>query len=530
MADNEERPPLSPDGRDNSGDAGRQDEATRVVPAGAGSERQEPSNDLNNPSTEEILDVRLSAHGGGRRGGGGGGGRRRSAYATRDLTQGNISKNLWFLAWPQMIEGTLNMLDRVADLFWAGRFFGFHALGGLTVAQLYTNLVMTGRMGLDMGMQAMIARAIGANRIQLANHVALQAFTITGVFSLLMVVIGVTFTDFLLRIMGVSQEVIDVAGVYMQIQFIGFAGQAFRMMTGGALQAAGDPLTPMKATSISRLAHIVLTPVLIFGWGWFPQYDLAGAALANVFAQSLGVAWNAQALFRGTSRLHLSLRNYYIDFPLLARLVRIGAPASGTGMERSIVHLLLARLVTPFGDVALAAYGITRNLEMFTAMGSMGLGRASGTLVGQNLGAGNVDRAKKTILWAIVYITAIRGSIAILLLLFPALFISIFNSDPELMEVAIWWVRIQALSGLVMGSGMVFQQSFNVAGDTLAPMVVTFISMVGVELPLAFALSQWTPMGQYGIPLAITVAMVVRTAVYFPYFLGGRWSRVKVIE
>ena len=98
------------------------------------------------------------------------------------------------------------------------------------------------------------------------------------------------------------------------------------------------------------------------------------------------------------------------------------------------------------------------------------------------------------------------------------------------MEVAVWWVRIQALSGLVMGSGMVFQQSFNVAGDTLAPMVVTFISMVGVELPLAFALSQWTPMGQYGIPLAITVAMVVRTAVYFPYFLGGRWSRVKVIE
>ncbi len=535
MADNGERPPLSPDGNapDGSGDqpdAGRQEEPRRAAPAAAGSGQRGQSNDLSGASTEEILDVRLQAHGGGGRGGGGGGRRRRSEYATRDLTQGSISRNLWFLAWPQMIEGTLNMIDRVADLFWAGRFFGFHALGGLTVAQLYTNLMMTGRMGLDMGMQAMIARAIGANRVQLANHVALQAFTITGLFCLLMVVIGVMFTDFLLRIMGVSQEVIDIASVYMQIQFIGFAGQAFRMMTGGALQAAGDPLTPMKATTISRLAHIALTPLLIFGWGWFPQYDLAGAALANVIAQSLGVAWNAQALFRGTSRLHLSLSNYYVDFPLLIRLVRIGAPASGTGMERSIVHLLLARLVTPFGDVALAAYGITRNLEMFTAMGSMGLGRASGTLVGQNLGAGNVDRAKKTILWAIGYITVIRGSVAILLLLFPALFISIFNSDPELMEVAVWWVRIQALSGLVMGSGMVFQQSFNVAGDTVAPFVVTFIAMVGVELPLAFALSQWTPMGQYGIPLAITVAMVVRTAVYFPYFLKGRWARVKVID
>ena len=136
-----------------------------------------------------------------------------------------------------MVEGSLNMVDRVADLFWAGRFFGVQAIGGLAVAQLYTGLIMTGRQGLDMGMQSMIARAIGAGRVSLANHVAMQAFTITAVFSLAMVTVGVLFTDFLLRIMGVSQGVIDVAGVYMQIQFIGFAGQAFRMMTGGALQA-----------------------------------------------------------------------------------------------------------------------------------------------------------------------------------------------------------------------------------------------------------------------------------------------------
>jgi Na+-driven multidrug efflux pump len=199
-------------------------------------------------------------------------------------------------------------------------------------------------------------------------------------------------------------------------------------------------------------------------------------------------------------------------------------------MERSIVHLLLARLVTPFGDLALAAYGITRNFELFTAMGSMGLGRASGTLVGQSLGAGNQERARSTILWAIGYITLIRGSLGIILMIFPAFFISIFNSDPELIAIAVWWVRIQAVSGLVMGSSMVFQQSFNVAGDTLAPMVVTFIAMVAVELPLAFGLSQWTSMGQYGIPLAITVAMIVRAGVYFPYFLKGRWARINVLD
>jgi Na+-driven multidrug efflux pump len=195
-----------------------------------------------------------------------------------------------------------------------------------------------------------------------------------------------------------------------------------------------------------------------------------------------------------------------------------------------MVHLLLARLVTPFGTSALAAYGITRNLEQFTALGSMGLGRASGTLVGQNLGANNPERAKRTVRWALGYVTAIRGSMALMLMAFPALFVAIFSSDPALMEVAVVWVRIQAVTGLVMGGSMVFSQSFNVAGDTMAPMIITMIAMVGVELPLAFALSQWTPMGQYGIPLAITIAMILRIAIYFPYFLKGRWLRIKVID
>ena len=245
------------------------------------------------------------------------GSRRTSEYVTRDLTKGSISRNLWFLAWPQMIEGLLNVLDRVADLFWAGRFFGIHAIGGLAIAQLYTGLIMTGRQGLDMGMQAMIARAVGGGNIKLANHVALQALTITAVFALLMVAVGVLYTDSLLNIMGVSQGVIEVTTIYMQIQFVGFAGQAFRMMTGGALQASGDTLTPMIATTISRIDHIILSPILIFGWLGLPELGLPGAAWGNVIAQFLGVMWNFWALFAGTSRLHLTLKGYYFDGPLL---------------------------------------------------------------------------------------------------------------------------------------------------------------------------------------------------------------------
>ncbi len=521
------------------------------VGVGVRGRQESESEDLTGASTEEILDVRVGrgGGGGGRGGGGRSGGRSggdfeepslfgrrgRSEYATRDLTKGSISKNLWFLAWPQMIEGILNVVDQMADYFWAGRYGGgelggARAIAGLGVAQSYTHLIMTGRQGLDISMQAMIARSIGAGRLELANHVALQAFTLTGAFTFLMVLVGVFLTDPLLKLVGVSDEVVSLSSLYMRINFIGFGFQAFRMLSGGALQASGDALTPMKATLLARVTHLVISPLLFFGvWG-LPNMGIAGLALANVLAQSLAVVWNLRALFTGTSRLHLTLRGYYVDFPLLWRLLRIGAPATVTGMERALVQLVLVRVVSPFGDYAVAAYGLTRRMEMFTALGSMGLGRASGTLVGQNLGAGNEQRARSTVLWALFYVTSIRGSMGLLLLIVPAAFVSIFNSEPALMEVAVVWVRIQAIGGLIMGGSMVFQWSFNVAGDTRTPLVVTLISMVLIELPLAIALSQLTPLGQYGIPVAITIGMVFRTLLYLPYFLKGKWLKVKVID
>ena len=415
--------------------------------------------------------------------------RRRSEYVTRDLTRGSVPRNLWFLAWPQVVEGFLNVVDQVADLFWAGRYVGAQALAGIGVSQHYTQLVMTGRMGLDMGMQAMIARAIGSGQAALANHIALQAFSLTIIFSVLMATVGVFFAEDLLSLLGIGEDVVNMAALYLQIQFVGFGTQALRMMAGSALQAAGDPLTPMKATMLSRVAHLILSPLLFFGPGPVPDMGVAGLAAGNIVAQVLGVVWNFHALFTGASRLHLTLRGYYVDFPLLRRLVRIGGPAALTALERGLVNLLMVPIVAPFGDYAVAAYALTRRLEMATMMGAMGLGRASGTLVGQSLGAGLVERARETILWALGYVTLIRGGITVLLILFPTFFIGIFSSDPELADVAANWVRIQAVGGLVMGAGMVFAQSFNVAGATVAPMIVTLITMGGVQLPLAYGLS-----------------------------------------
>lgn len=475
------------------------------------------------------------------------GGRRLSAYATRDLTTGSIPRHLWFLAWPQIVSGSLMMLDMVADLVWAGRGFGARAIAGLGAAQSWTMLIMTGRMGLDTASRAMVSRAVGAGNLALANHVALQSFTLSGGFALVMMAVGVLLTEFLLRLLGVSEAVIATGANYMRMQFVASATMGLMWMSGSVLQASGDTLTPMKAQVAARVLHLVLSPLLAFGWLGFPNLGLVGLAAGNVVAQLAGAAWNFWVLFTGRSRLHLTLRGYRVDFPLLWRMVQIGTPASVTSMERSLSQLAVVWLVTAFGDIALAAYSVSQRLMMLTNLGSMGLGQASGILVGQNLGAGRPERARKSVVWALGFVLLMSMGIGGVLWAFAEPLLSIFShreDKAELLQVAVPWFRIVLIGFAVMGVNMVFMQSFNTAGDTLPPMLTSLATVWGIQVPLAVMLSgaaeHWTVfgiavplptianLGPYGIAWAMTVAMASNLLVYIPYFIWGPWWKKRV--
>ena len=258
----------------------------------------------------------------------------RARYADRDLTTGSVPRHLWSLSWPQMVGGIFGALDQIADLFWAGLSGGFAAIGGLGAAQAYARIVTTGRQGLDLAMQAMLTRAIGAGRMDLVNRIVLQALMLNGVIASVIAVIGVFISAWLLRIIGLSETVVAAALVYLQLQFVGSVGQAFRQSTAHALQAHGDVITPMKSIMAMRLIHLGSSPILVFGLFGAPEMGIAGAAAGNIVAQTLGGAWNLRVLMTGRARLEVSLRGIRPDFPVLWQLLKIGAPAAGTQMER----------------------------------------------------------------------------------------------------------------------------------------------------------------------------------------------------
>ncbi|MDP6514716.1 MAG: MATE family efflux transporter, partial [SAR202 cluster bacterium] len=406
---------------------------------------------------------------------------------------------------------------------------GFHAIAGLGVAQTFLMMTMTARMGLDAGMRSMISRAVGAKNIPYANHVMLQALTLTTMYSVLTVILGVVLTYPLLRMLGLSDDILSEAGPYMRVQFVAMAMMGYQRLTAGALQASGDSMTPLRAATVTRVTHVVLSPFLIFGLWWFPTFGLAGAAAANLIAQVLGVSLNFRALLAGTSRLHLTFKGYYVDYKLIWRVIKVGVPASVTGAQRAVSQLIVVSLVAPFGDVALAAFALSRRAENTVNHASRGLGRAAGALAGQNLGAELPDRAKQSVVWAQGYASVASLSVAAVFLIFPEPVASLFNSEPEFVGKAAMWLQILAIGYFSMNAVQVFTQSFNTTGATFAPMVVTVSTMWAVELPLAFVLSQYTALEEYGIPWAIVVGMTLRLFIFTWYYLRGKWLRTGMI-
>ena len=460
---------------------------------------------------------------------GGGRGRGRSAYATRDLTTGNIPRNLWFLAWPATVNGALRTVDQLADLVWAG-FFGSLAIAGMGVAQQYVGLAFTARMGLDVGMRAMVSRAVGMGDTRLAEHVVFQAATITVGYSLVMVLIGVFLTEALLGLLGVSDAVIAQGTMYMRILLIGQGVMGFQMWASQSLSAAGDTLTPMRAGVTARVIHLTASPTLMFGLVGMPEMGLPGAALGTVLSHMVSLALLLSVLLRGSSRLHLRPREFSFDGPLLWRLLKIGGPASVNGMERGLAQLFMVRLVAPFGDVAVAAFSITRRVENFAQMGSRGLGHAAGIIVGQSLGAGKPERAKETIRWAALYVAIATAVFSVLVMAFPVGFLTLFTRDPAFLDVARTWLMIAAAGYVGLALAQVAQQSFQTAGDTVVVMLITLGTMWGLELPLAWYLTRSTDLGQFGVAWAMLAAMVVRPLVYVPYYYWGRWTRVRIFD
>ncbi|MFC1991716.1 MATE family efflux transporter [Chloroflexota bacterium] len=456
-----------------------------------------------------------------------GGPRRERAARDRDWTKGSISGNLWALSWPIMVSSSLSMMGPTIDMIWIGK-LGSAALAGVGIAGMAVMAVNALMMGLFTGLRAMIARFIGAGNTDGANHVMQQAFVIGAVFSVITASIGLLFTEGILTLFGVEADVVAQGAAYMRIQFIGMVTMSLLRITETSMQASGDTVTPMRIAIFYRILHLLLAPSLIFGLWIFPQLGVRGAALTNIITQSMGGILALWFLFSGRTRLKPTLRNFRLDWSIIWRMVKVGIPAAVTGVQRNLPNLVLVWFVAPFGTFAVAAHSLTQRIDNFMRTIALALGQSTGILAGQNLGAGQPERAERTGWLSAGIFTCVMAIASLTIWFWAEKIIRIFNTEPGLVDLGAAFLRIQILGYMISGFTVVLSTGLNGIGDTFTVMLVTLLTMWLVQIPLAYILPAVTSLGVYGVRWGMVAAQVLRGTFYIFYFRTGRWKSKKI--
>lgn len=299
-------------------------------------------------------------------------------------------------------------------------------------------------------------------------------------------------------------------------------------MINAIFRSVGDAAIAMRSLWLANIVNIGLAPCLIFGLGPCPRLGLLGAAVATTSSRGLGVAYQMGVLARRRGHLAIVRSQIALRLPLLRELTRLAGPATAQVLVETASWLGLVRILSTYGSAALAGYTIAMRVVIFALLPSWGLAQAAAALVGQNLGAREPVRARRSV-WTIArYNVAFLAPIAALCVLAPAPLVAFFASDPVVGAYAIDCLRIVSIGLVVFAFGMVAVQAFNGAGDTTTPMVVNVVSFWCFKIPLALALAKGAGMGPRGVFLAITAAYTVQSVVAGTLFHRGRWETRKV--
>lgn len=428
------------------------------------------------------------------------------------------------------------MIGPTIDMIWVGK-LGPDAIAAVGISGMIVMFVMTSMMGISIGARALIARFIGMKQPLDAVRVARQAFIISMVFSVIIAVIGIVSSDLILHLMGVEEEVLRLGSAYLKIQFCGAVIMSSGMICESIMQSSGDTITPMILGIISKVFHVVLSPLFIFGWFYvpgmgavelMPGMGVVGAALANVAAQVIGLSMCLYVLFTGKTQLQLHLKGVRIDPPLMWRIIRVGFPGIVMMAQKNLSNLIVMKIIVKYGTLAVAAHTVLQRVDMIFFMAGVGMGSAAGVLAGQNLGAGQPERAGKSGIYAIGIAETFVIIACTLAFIFPENIISIFTQDQELISLTTVFLRIGVVGYLMCGLEPVFLNFFTGVGDTTVPMTFEVATTWCLLLPMAILLPKLWGLEVYGIRWAMALSMVLLTIAYVIYFMMGKWKGKEV--
>ena len=440
----------------------------------------------------------------------------------QDYTSGNIRTAVFLLAIPMILELSLESVFALVDMFFVGK-LGQNAIATVGLTESVVSLVYSLAIGISTAATAIVARRIGEKNPDAAAHAGAQSLIVSLIGTLLISILGTVYAGEILSLMGASTDVAADGTIFTRIMFAGSSAIMFLFLINGIFRGAGDAAMAMKSLWIASAVNILLCPVLIHLLG------LKGAAIATVTGRSSGVLYQCFHLFKGDGIIKLRLNHFRFDFPVIKSIINIGWPATLQFIIASGSWIILARLVAETGGTsASAGYQIAMRNVIFFILPAWGLSNAAATLVGQNLGAKQMQRAEQSVMLTAKYNAVFMSFVMILFIFFSEPIIRFFSNDEKVVAFGVQALQIIGTGYIFYGIGMVMTQALNGAGDTRTPTIINFVGFWLFQIPLAYFLSTGVGMKATGAFIAIPVAETLIALLAWYYFKKGRWKEVKV--
>ncbi len=453
-----------------------------------------------------------------------------SPRALPNLTEGSILKALFALSVPIVLSNLLQTAYQLTDTFWVGR-LGPDAVAAVSLSFPVVFLMIALGGGFTMAGTILVAQYKGKGDLAAVGHVSSQTLLMSLLVSIALSVIGFLISEPILRLMGAEPAVLPQATLYLKYSFLGLVFTFVFFMYQSLMRGVGDVKTPMLVILGTVLLNFVLDPLFIMGWGPIPGFGVAGAAMATLGTQALAAIVGLLMLFHGRYGIRIRLSEMKPDFSLIKKMFFLGLPASIELSTRALGLMIMSFLVASFGTLTVASYGIGVRIFSFVVIPAFGLAMATSTLVGQNMGAGKIERAEKTAQQSAVIGFIMLALAGLFFYLFAEPATRLFIPDsPEVIRSGSQFVRIMALSFGFVGLQQALNGAFMGSGNTMSSMMLSIVSLWVFQFPLAYVLSQHTGLAEWGIWWAVPISNVLAALATIALFLTGRWKRKRLME
>ena len=397
-----------------------------------------------------------------------------------DLTKGNIPSQLWSLAWPMMLSVFFYTLYNIVDAFWVSK-LSPESIAAVSISQIALMLMISIGFGITIGSGVIMSMDIGAKNKPAAEKVLGQSFVLTAIAGVFFTIVALLFREQLLTWSGASGAIFQPAMDYFTIT----AGGSILFFILITIMFAFNALT--KLFAFSTLVNMVCDPLLIFGWGGLPAMGISGAAISTLISQFVFIIIALHSLSSPNRNIQFHFRNLCFNWNSVKRVLKIGIPAAITQVINPIGLAILTLISSKaFLEAGAVAFSLGFRIEFFAYLPAIGFGFAAMAMMGQCIGAEDLERTKVVLATALRFAIGIALALGLIAALFAHQIIAIFTKDPIVTAYTLSYFHIVALSYAFLAAMMVEANAFQAVGRSWPGFWISFLRLVVIAMPMSY--------------------------------------------